>query len=69
MQIVVDAAFTPGPVAFATRPAVLVSCPCCWTDQRANRNRCWRCEAQFVFLDEQEENRQDAGERPQAAGE
>lgn len=48
----VEATCTPGPVTFATRPAILVSCPRCWTDQHADRNRCWRCGAVFVFLDE-----------------
>lgn len=46
------AVIPPRTVSFATRPSLMVSCPHCWTDQHAFRNRCWRCGAEFVFLDE-----------------
>jgi len=42
-----------GSVAFATRPRVSVSCPHCWTDQRSNRDTCYRCGVSFHYLDEQ----------------
>ena len=42
-----------GSVAFATRPRVSVTCPCCWTDQRSYRNACYHCGRAFLYLDEQ----------------
>lgn len=42
-----------GSVAFATRPRLAVTCPHCWTDQRSNRDICYRCGISFHYLDEQ----------------
>lgn len=47
-----DAHNTPTPVEFAARPAAALTCPHCWTDQQADRDRCWRCGAHFIFLSE-----------------
>lgn len=37
---------------FKTRQQPVITCPCCWTDQRAERNFCYQCGAKFIYLDE-----------------
>lgn len=44
-----------GDVAFATRPRIALTCPHCWTEQRAERSRCYRCGAGFIYWDEQDQ--------------
>lgn len=39
-------------VHFSQRPSVVVTCPLCCTEQRAERDRCYRCGAVFVFISE-----------------
>jgi len=39
-------------VHFESRSQKLVTCPYCWTDQRAERDHCYRCGAEFLYLDE-----------------
>jgi len=39
-------------VHFESRSQKLVTCPHCWTDQRTERNSCYRCGAEFIYLDE-----------------
>jgi len=39
-------------VFIASRSQKLVTCPHCWTDQRTERDFCYRCGAEFVYLDE-----------------
>lgn len=39
-------------VIVESRRQKTVSCPYCWTDQRTDRNFCYRCGAEFVYLDE-----------------
>jgi hypothetical protein len=43
-----------GGVVFATRPRISVTCPRCWTEQRSERNLCYRCDAPFIYLDERQ---------------
>jgi predicted amidophosphoribosyltransferase len=33
-----------------------VTCPHCWTEQRTDRDFCYRCGAAFVYLDKAEKN-------------
>lgn len=35
-----------------SRSQQFVSCPNCWTDQRADRDFCYRCGAAFIYQDE-----------------
>lgn len=42
------------PARFPGRPPIALTCPHCWTEQRAERNRCYRCGAEFCFDDEAE---------------
>lgn len=37
---------------FALRPKNTVSCPHCWTEQRALRNNCYHCGARFIYTGE-----------------
>ena len=39
-------------VRLPSRPAISVTCPNCWTAQRADRFVCYRCGAVFVYEDE-----------------
>lgn len=39
-------------VTFEDRRNTIVSCPHCWTDQRSERDFCYRCGATFVYLNE-----------------
>lgn len=39
-------------IHFPKRPCVVVTCPRCWTEQRADRDRCYHCGAAFVFINE-----------------
>lgn len=45
----------PSVVLLQTRPAIFVTCPHCWTDQRAERDTCFRCGARFVYAEEAEQ--------------
>jgi predicted amidophosphoribosyltransferase len=35
-----------------SREQGFVTCPHCWTDQRADRDFCYRCGAVFIYKDE-----------------
>ncbi|MBR0596815.1 hypothetical protein [Sinanaerobacter chloroacetimidivorans] len=37
-----------------SRKCRTVTCPHCWTDQRADRNFCYRCGIKFMYADENE---------------
>ncbi|MDL2317765.1 hypothetical protein LJC74_01545 [Eubacteriales bacterium OttesenSCG-928-A19] len=39
-------------VCLKARPRTTVTCPHCWTRQRSDRAKCYRCEASFIYLDE-----------------
>lgn len=39
-------------VHFESRKQRSVTCPYCWTDQRTERDFCYLCGAEFVYLDE-----------------
>lgn len=39
-------------VHFESRKQKLVTCPYCWTDQRTERDSCFRCGAKFIYLEE-----------------
>lgn len=39
-------------VHFESRMQNLITCPYCWTDQRTERNFCFGCGAEFLYLDE-----------------
>lgn len=52
MKDSVKAPCTPNPVVLTSRPSARITCPHCWTDQQASRDRCWHCGAQFIFQDE-----------------
>lgn len=39
-------------VIVKSRAQKYVTCPHCWTDQRTERDFCYRCGAAFVYLDE-----------------
>ncbi len=41
-------------VHFKSRRQRFVTCPHCWTDQRTERGFCFRCGAEFIYLDELE---------------
>ncbi len=38
---------------FEERPAVALTCENCWTEQRSDRDLCYRCGTPFVFKNEQ----------------
>jgi predicted amidophosphoribosyltransferase len=40
-------------VMVESRKQRFVTCPHCWTEQRTERNFCYFCGAEFVYLDEQ----------------
>lgn len=40
------------PVIVNTRQQKTVTCPYCWTEQRTERDFCYRCGAAFIYLDE-----------------
>lgn len=40
---------------FATAPSRnqrFITCPHCWTEQRTERDFCYRCGTRFIYLDE-----------------
>ena len=39
-------------VIVESRRSKVVTCPHCWTDQRTERDFCYRCGAEFIYLDE-----------------
>lgn len=39
-------------VLIDSRSQKSVTCPYCWTDQRTERDCCYRCGAVFLYLDE-----------------
>jgi len=39
-------------VMVESRKQRFITCPHCWTDQRTERNFCYRCGAEFVYLEE-----------------
>lgn len=40
-------------VYLPTRPPMSVACPRCWTQQRAERDKCFYCGTRFAYLDEE----------------
>jgi len=46
-------------VLFESRELKLVTCPHCWTDQRTERDSCYRCGAGFTYFDELEIRKMD----------
>lgn len=42
-------------IMIESRKQKLVTCPYCWTDQRTERDFCYRCGAEFIYRDEQEQ--------------
>lgn len=40
----------PAPVEFPYRPKGSLTCPRCWTTQRATRNLCYHCAVPFRFV-------------------
>lgn len=47
-----DKRANPKTVYFESRRQRFATCPYCWTDQRTERDLCYRCSAEFVYLDE-----------------
>lgn len=41
-------------VMVESREQKFITCPHCWTDQRTDRDFCYGCGAEFIFLDEQD---------------
>lgn len=39
-------------VMVESRRQKFIACPHCWTEQRTERDFCYRCGAEFVYLDE-----------------
>ena len=39
-------------VIVPSREVKILTCPYCWTDQRTERDFCYRCGAGFIYLDE-----------------
>lgn len=45
-------------VFIPSRRQRLIACPYCWTDQRTDRDFCYRCGAEFTYLDEADSGKQ-----------
>jgi hypothetical protein len=43
-------------VMVESRGQKFVTCPHCWTDQRTDRDFCYRCGSAFIYLDEARRN-------------
>jgi len=39
-------------VIVKSRSIKIITCPYCWTDQRTERDFCYRCGAGFIYLDD-----------------
>ncbi len=44
-------------IMLESRKQKFVTCPYCWTDQRTERDFCYRCGAEFIYRDEQEQKK------------
>ena len=44
-------------VPMPSRRQRFITCPHCWTDQRTDRDFCYRCGAEFIYLDEVDPSR------------